>query len=108
MKVGPNTWVVVPSEGHVLLRLQAGHEHAVMVAWIRPACSERLGVEGEPGSQALLCRAWLLTVRMEFDPELLTSSQRVHSIPRYARGRPKECSTVGYRFFSQETFGPKC
>lgn len=53
MKVGPNTWVVVPSE----LCLQVGHEHAVMVAWTRLACSERLGVEGEPGSQALLCRA---------------------------------------------------
>lgn len=89
MKVGPNAWVVVSSEGHVLLRLQAGHEHAVTVAWTRLACSERLGAEGEPGNQALLCRARLLTVRVESHPELLTSSQRVHYIPRHARRDPR-------------------
>lgn len=87
--------VVFPSEGHILLHLQAGQELAVMVAWTRPACSERLGVEAEPGSQALLSRALLLTVRVESHPELLTSSQSVHYIPWHARGRPKEHSTVG-------------
>lgn len=40
---GTQYWVVFPSEGHILLCLQAGHEHAVTVAWTRPACSERLG-----------------------------------------------------------------
>lgn len=49
--------VVFPSEGHIFLHLQAGHEHAVMVVRTRPACSEKLGVEAEPGSQALLSRA---------------------------------------------------
>lgn len=46
-------------------------------------------------SQALVSRALLLTVWVESLPELLTSSQRVHYIPQHARGRPKECSTVG-------------